>query len=220
MSELNEKARQSAKKAVATLGDDALYAITLVAPHLRKGVFWGFTTPKDLDIEALKGSGNIRALQISDAIIVEINPSYIVKAVQSIDPNLLKQQDVALMEQNMGEASAECTKYLLNLGIKTPGATQIIAIYSTNDVTTIAMKGNRYPAFRLNIEKAFELMARLGYEVEVNGSFIPAVKAAGMQNVLQSMKLSPTKTGIFMKIRSTADSKQLKEIKKQLTGRR
>lgn len=217
-SEVNAKAHESAKKAVESLSEGVIYAITMVAPHVRKGVFWGFTNVRDAKehYDSIKADQNVTAYKIKDSVIVEVNPSYLIQAVSYVDPNMFDNEAIQKMQNNMAEAVVEFQKFLINHGISSPMVESVIGVYSVNDVTTIAVKGKNFPAFRLNIDKALHLLARMGYEVNVGGRYVPAQSAFGSPAIWESMELAPTKTGVFLKVRSTYSPEQMKTIKKQL----
>ena len=69
--------------------------------------------------------------------------------------------------------------------------------------TSIAIKGVTYPAFRVNIANAVELLAKHGYSIGIkNVGFVPATSVVGnLQKVFDSMAISPTDTGVFIKIK-------------------
>lgn len=215
---LKAKANEAAKRAVSNLPEEALYAIGIVAPHVHKGAFWGFTDMKDIQkhYEALKSAKNTRAIKISNAVIVEVAPNYLISAVKAVDPNLFTNADLKRLESNMAEAMVEFRKWLVNNNINNPGQKTTVGIYSVNDVTTISYKGKNFPAFRLNAESALNILGQLGYKVEVNGNMVSTGQA--VSNLVQCMQLSPTKTGVFIQVQPTMSVEQAKEVRKQIRG--
>ena len=65
-----------------------------------------------------------------------------------------------------------------------------------------------------------QCLAKFGYQVKIDGSFIPAQDAMVSPKLWNNIKLSPTKTGAFITIRSSASKEQLMQIKKQLSGKK
>lgn len=218
---VNAKAHESARKAAESLSDGALYAICTVAKNIKNGAFWGFTDMKSAKehVDTIKNDPNIRVKRLGDSVVVEVSPQYLVQNIRSVDPNIFSKEDMDKMQSNMASAVVEFEKFLLNKGISKPGFGATIGIYSTNNVTNIAVKGVSFPAFRLNIEKTMQLLAKYGYQVKVGGSFMPAAEAMQSPKLWDSIKISPTKTGAFINIRSTASPEQLKSMKKQVEGR-
>lgn len=217
---VRSKADESAKRALENLSPSALYAISCVAPNVRNGAFWGFAKMRDVQehAEAIKADSNLVARKIgADDVIIEVNPSYLLQNIISVAPDVFTQQDINTMNQNMASAVVEFEKFIVNKGISTPGFGSTIGVYCTNKVTTIAYKGITYPAFRLSMDKALEIMARCGYAVKIGANFIPAAQAFGAGAALwQSARLAETKTGVFINVKSTYTPEQLKEVKKQL----
>lgn len=219
---VNAKASAAAKKAAATLSDGQLYAIASTAKNLKNGSFWGFVSKNDVmeHVNAIKSDPNMLIRSISDYAIVEVQPNYILSSISAVDPEIFDAKAVDKIKRNLASAVIEFEKYLVNKGISNPGHAATIGIYSTNNVSTIAYKGVTYPAFRLNLEDTLKILNQYGYEVKVNGQFIPVSKAVSIaQEVFNSLKLSPTKTGAFINIRSTRSPEQLKQAKKQLNAK-
>lgn len=216
------KANESAKKATENLSEGALYAICTVAKNIKNGAFWGFIDMQSAmeHAKTIKSDPNMSVRRIGDSVVVEVNPNYLVQSIRSVDPNIFSRDDLEKMKQNMATAVVEFEKFLLNKGISTPGFGATIGVYSTNNVTNIAYKGVNFPAFRLNIEKAMQCLAKFGYQVKIDGSFIPAQDAMVSPKLWNNIKLSPTKTGAFITIRSSASKEQLMQIKKQLSGKK
>lgn len=217
---LRRRADEAAKKAMESMTPGALFAFQLVAKNLKNGVFWGFTTMDNVRQHAddIRSDSNIRARKVGQKdCIVEVIPEYIFNNIVSILPDAFSPEDVRRMQENMGSATVEFEKFLINKGITNPGFGATIGIYSTNNVTSISYKGYAYPAFRLNMDMALNLLAQNGYAVKVGGTFTNAVNALNAQQQLwESTQLSPTKTGVFINIRSTYSAEQLKQRKAEM----
>lgn len=218
-----EKANELAKKALESMTPGALYAFQIVARNLKNGVFWGFTDIASVKQHAddIKSDKNIKARKISDRdCIIEVQPDYVMKNIVSVAPDAFSRQDLAKMQDNMGKAVVEFEKFLVNKGISQQGFSSTIGIYCTNNVTMIAHKGVSFPAFRLNMEMTLNILAECGYYVKVNGSFVSASEAMKRgQELWNSTMLSPTKTGVFINIKSGYSAAMLKELKKNLDAR-
>lgn len=215
-----DKATQAAHRAIASMSPGALYAFLVVAKNLKTGVFWGFTDIKSVQEHAsdIKGDPNVKVRKVGEKdCIVEIQPDYVINNIVNVAPESFSQQDLAKMQKNMGEAYVQFEKFLCNKGIAQEGFGSTIGIYCTNNVTAIAYKGIAFPAFRLNMEMTMNILAECGYMVKVEGQFVPAQQAMQMgEKLWKSTKFSPTKTGIFINIKSGLSSAQLKELKKQI----
>lgn len=218
--ELRAKADAYAAKALQSLPEGVIYTIVLVAKHLKNGVFWGFTTVDDVvkHEEAIRKDPNIVARKISARdCIIEISPNYIVQNLVSVGNDIFSKGDIDKMQSNMASAVVEFEKFLLNKGIQKEGFGSTIGIYCVNNVTTISYRGVSYPAFRLNMEKTLQLLSKYGYYVKVKGKFVPAIEAMRSGALMwDSAKLSPTKTGVFIDIKSSLPASELKKMKKTL----
>lgn len=219
----NDKATQLAHKAVEAMSPGALYAFVVVAKNLKTGVFWGFTDLNSVKehVNEIKSDPNLKVRKVGEKdCIVEVQPDYVLKNIVTVAPDAFSQQDLNKMQKNMGEAYVQFEKFLCNKGIAQEGFGSTIGIYSTNNVTSISYKGIAFPAFRLNMEMALNILAECGYLVKVGGQLVPAQQAMQMGEALwKSTKFSPTKTGIFINIKSGLSSAQLKEVKKCIDAR-
>lgn len=219
----DDKATALAKKALETMSPGALYAFTVVAKNLKTGVFWGFTDLNSIKehVSEIKSDQNLKVRKVSEKdCIVEVQPDYVLKNIVTVASDAFSQQDLAKMQKNMGEAVVAFEKFLYNKGIAQEGFGSTIGIYCVNNVTSISYKGMAFPAFRLNMEMTLNLLAECGYLIKVGGQFVPATQAMQAGEALwRSTKFSPTKTGIFINVKSGYTKDQLKEVKKRLDAK-
>lgn len=211
------QSREDAKKA-KSLPESTQFAIIKVLPNIRNGAFWGFTDRKAIEdrIEALKGDKNITARLLGNACLIEVSPAYMIQAVQAVNPSALSNQDVAMMSESRNKAVYELEHFLIRKGKVSGGFGGTIGIYCVNDVTTISYKGVTYPAFRVSMEQLLQYLAKYGYQIRVGNNFVPASQAGNAgQELWSSTKLSPTKTGIFVDIKSTYSPEQMKQLEQQ-----
>ena len=217
----NQRAYDAAKKAKC-LSPSLQYAIVTVLPNIVNGAFWGFTDIKGVHehLEAIKNSGNnIIARKLANDCLIEVQPNYLISAVQSIDSSMIRNEDLNIMLTRRTEAQVSLEKFLIAKG-KTVGKTGqhfggTIGIYCINDVTTITHKGVNYPAFRTNMVDTLMLLHKYGYMVQVGKNFVPADQAVNMGEALWgSAMVSPTKTGIFINIKSTKSIEEIKSLEK------
>ena len=217
----NKKALDSAKKA-KEFSPSVQYAITKVLPNIINGAFWGFTDLKDIQehIAAIKSDANITARKLGNACLLEVNPSFLLNAVVAIDPQAISQNDFAGIKKASNDAIIEFEKFLINRGKKEGGFAGVVGIYCVNDVTTITNKGVNYPAFRITMQKALEIMNQYGYVIRVGNTYMrPADAMNSGQALWDSTALSPTNTGVFINISSTLNPAQMKEVEKQFKAK-
>lgn len=193
------------------------FAIITALPNCTNGAFWGFTSMDDAKehIDVIKSDKNIVARQLGNACLIEVNPDYLYKACSVIDPSLMTQNDVAIMQKYMAEAAVSFEKFLYSKAEK-GGFGGMVAIYCTNDSNAITYKNVQYPAFRLNIGTVLQYLQKWGYMILVGGQYVaPNVASQAGQALFSSMQLSPTNTGVFITIRSTYSPEQIKQLKAQ-----
>lgn len=213
MAQVTGTARDYARKSM-NLPVSTQVAIVTVLPNIVNGAFWGFTSVKEMKeyAEELKKDSNIQLRRIGhDAVIVEVDPNYLISATKSVGNELINEKDLQCMKDYSSKAVVEFEKFLLNKGKK--GFAGLIGIYCTNDTTSITYKGTVYPAFRLPITKVLQLCNKFKYMVKVNGRWVApqdAMKAG--QALFDSMILSPTKTGVFLEIKSVATIDELRQL--------
>lgn len=223
--EVRSKANESAKKA-KQMSPSVQYAITTALPNISNGAFWGFTDLNGIKnhIDAIKADSNITARKLGNACLVEVNPTYLLQAVQIIDPNALTKKDMQEITKSISEAQIAFEKFLISKGKSSKktgkqfGGT--IGIYCTNDVTTITYRGTSYPAFRVSVGTALTLLATYGYSISINGQFVSASQAANAGDALwQSMVLAPTKTGVFIDIKANYTAEQYAQLEQQFKAK-
>ena len=205
-----------AKKA-KSLPDSTQFAIVTVLPNIANGAFWGFSSVEEVKgyADALKGDSNIQLRRVGKDVIVEVAPNYLISATASVGKELINQKDVDRMSDFSSKAVVEFEKFLLNKGKK--GFSGLVGIYCTNDTTTISYKGTSYPAFRLPIAKALQICNKFKYMIKVNGNWVaPSSAMESGQALFDSLIVSPTKTGVFMEIRSTASEAELKQMESMM----
>lgn len=210
------KAMESADKA-KKFPASTQFAIVTALPNIINGASWGFTSIENAveHTEAFKTDRNIIARKLGNACLVEVNPDYLIKAVNAIDPTLIRKEDIECMRKGSMTAIASFEKYLYTKGASKAGA-NYVGIYCVNDTPSIIYKEIQYPAFRINMRTFLELCAKWGYEIGTsNGKFITAAQADQLgASMFSNFILSPTNTGVFASIRGTYSADQIEAIKK------
>ena len=211
---VDARARESAKKA-QKLPASVQYAIVQVLPNILNGAFWGFTDMASIKThyDVLAQDKNITPRKLGDnTCLLEVNPAYIIKAIQMVDNQAVTEADLNNMQKSMAEAKIDFEKFLIKMG-KKGNFGGAIGIYCTNDTTTIRNKGNAYPAFRLSMGDVLSRLATYGYTIQVGGNFItPQQAMQSGQALWDSVVLSPTKTGLFINIKSTLSVEQYNQL--------
>lgn len=193
------------------------FAIVTVLPNIANGAFWGFSSVNDAKkhAEELKKDENIQLRRVGNDVIVEVTPDYLLKATASVGQELITQKDVSRMTEFSAKAIVEFEKFLISRGKK--GFSGMVGIYCTNDTTSISYKGTSYPAFRLPLAKALQICNKFKYMVKVKNAWVaPQQAMASGQDLFDSLIVSPTKTGVFIEIHSTATAEEMKQYEARM----
>lgn len=212
----NDISRDYAKKA-KNLPASVQFAIVTVLPNIANGAFWGFSTVAEAKkfSEELKKDSNIQLRKIGNNVLVEVAPNYLMSATASIDPTLVTEREVNIMNEYSAKAVVEFEKFLISKGKKSFSG--LVGIYCTNDTTNISYKGTSYPAFRLPISKVLQICNKFKYMVKVGGQWVsPQAAMSTGQKLFDSLIVSPTKTGVFLEIHSTASLEEIKQFEKMM----
>lgn len=216
-----QRARDCARKA-KQMSPSVQYAIVTVLRNISNGAFWGFTTMKDIEehIEVLKQEQNIKARKLGNACLLEINPSFMIQSMQMIDPTSITNKDLDIIQTAMSDAEMAFEKFLINKGLKLGKMGEqfsgTIGIYCVNNTETINYRGTIFPAFRITMDTALRLLGAYGYEIQVGARYMPTQQASSAGQILwDSMKLAPTKTGVFIDVRCRLTPDEMKMKQKQ-----
>ena len=211
---IKAKSEENAKKA-KQLPPSTQYAIVTVMPNILNGAFWGFDDVKNVQehYDALKDDKNIICRKIGDKALIEVKPDYLLNVIKLIDADAIRQSDLEEIMRSQSKAHIDFERFLIRKGKSKEGFGGAVGIYCTNDTTEIRFQGVNYPAFRLGIIETLGYLANYNYMIGVGKQFIPAKDAfnAG-QNLWNSMKISPTETGVFINIKYAGTPDQMKQM--------
>jgi hypothetical protein len=195
------------------------YVFSRILPNTIKGCFYGFIQTEEIieDLAELDQNNNIGIHNMGNYSVIEVNPPYLINAVNSVNPNTFCQGDIDVITKEMANAVVEFEKFLVTKGKANEGFKSTIAIYSTNKSPTIMYNNTNYPAFRLSLAKALAILKLMGYSVNIGNSYVPIDVAISNINALwDSLKLSPIKNGIFLNIKCTLTTEQMKQKELEL----
>ena len=213
-------AQQSAKNAEA-LPAGLQYAITVALPNCINGAFWGFADEKAVlkRADAIKQDKNIRVYKLENACLVEVNPDYLIKTIQSIGATtLLTKEDITKMQKHRVESEQAFIKMLVTKGASTPNFSTKVGIYCVNDTTAITHNGVSYPAFTIDIGAFLNDCSKYNYAVNVEGKWLTPNEASNYGGkIFNSFILSPTWTGVFAEIKAMGSPDWYKEVKRSFS---
>lgn len=161
----------------------------------------GFATLEDVKdrYEEIIKDKNIIARKVGNGCILEASPDYLLKTTDMIQKGLVTQKDVEKMKKMMAEAYVGFEKFLKS---KKSAEFDRVGIYCINSSTAITIKGINYPAFRVSLSTALQLLAKANMKVGLKGvGLVPATQLLNApQKVYESIMISPTNTGAFLRI--------------------
>ncbi len=195
------------------------YVLSRILPNTIKGCFYGFIQTAEIaeDMAELQGNPNISVQSMDNYSIVEVNPPYMINTMNEIASNTFYKGDVDVITQEMANAVVEFEKFLVQKGKTIDNFKGTIAIYSTNKSPSLMYNNTNYPAFRLNLLKALQILKLQGYEIQLGNAFVPVdVAVANQSDLVRSLKLSPVKNGVFMNVRCALSKEQMKQKEVEL----
>lgn len=199
----NSDAYNKVGKVAQNLPKSTQFAIVTCLSNIAYGANWGFASmDKVRDFyEELKKDSNLGVKRINGGFIVEVNPNYILKAADIVAKGVVKQKDIDTMKRKSAEGYTALEKFLKSKSKKP--FESVIGIYCTNATTSISYKGVQYPSFRVNLINALKLFGQYGFQINIKKvGYVPAnVAVNSPAQIYQSMLLSPTNTGVLIRIR-------------------
>lgn len=211
------RARELGKKAVE-MPESVQFSIVKVLPNICNGAFWGFTHVSECMkyVNALKGDKNIILRRLSDGknVLIEVNPDFLIQSTRMIAPDLITNEDITEMRRGMTSGYACFEKFLMQKADK--NFNDLVGVYCTNDCSAITYKGVNYPAFRVDIRTALQLMNKWGYYFIADGKPVTPSQAMGLGvKLFSNLIMSPTNTGVFMRVASSFSSEKVKQLKQE-----
>ena len=216
MSNLTDKDFEMQGKRASNFPLSTQFALIKALPNCSNGAFWGFTNIKEIKdfgvAKELMTDKNLKVKQLdNDAVIIEVLPNYLISAIKMVDPNLFNDKVGNNMQSKMVEAEAQFEKWLASHADNYKG---LLGIYCTNETTTITYNNKSYPAFRVNETTVLNLLNKWHYIMLDKDNKPYAPKTVKENNAFFKMShLSPTLTGIFIKVASTLTPEQAKEYR-------
>lgn len=198
-----------------SLPDSVQFALAKCIGNTPYGAFWGFAQMgevkdyysalvKDKNVIARKIAYNVEYKGKKESVgacLIEVHPDYILKAMSVLDKNAVTPKDIAKIKDKMAEAQASFTKFLMSKAKKERGYQGIIGIYCTNLVTSIVLNGVQYPAFRVNLQMAFQSLEENNFGIYLGKTLVKPSQIKNINEVYQYLILSPSQTGVFVKIK-------------------
>lgn len=198
------------------LNNSVRFAIAEILPNILNGCFWGFTNVETIKEhrKAIEAEDRLVARKIAgDAVLLEVEPKLLIESIQQIDKNAFTVEDARNVKEAQDVAKFEFERFLIIKGKKEEPYTGIVGIYCTNKVTCITLGKTQHRAFRLNMRQVLDMLSRYNYLINVKGTYMEPYEAAEHEEDLwESVKLSPSNTGLFINIKYNGTVEQAKEL--------
>lgn len=214
-------------KRAQSLPESVQFALITCLPNVPLGACWGFSTDKKAlpYVSALSTDKNVIARRVQGGILVEVLPDYILRAITAVDPSLLTPQDINKMKESLADTYAKFEKWLGSSN-RHMGEEVVLGIYCTNEVSSIKYKNTSVPAFRINLVNALALLEKYGFAVAFTGTdgkqtkfMYPRAAMNNLNAAYGGLMLSPTGTGVFIKVKKIQETGAGKKPKAQGTAR-
>ena len=216
--EVRTKADLAQKKA-HILNNSVRFAIAEILPNTLNGCFWGFTDVETLKAhkKAIEDEDRLIARKIAgDAVLLEVEPKLLIESVQQIDKNAFTVEDANNIKDAQAGAKYEFERFLIIKGKKEETYNGTIGIYCINKVTSITLGKTQHRAFRLNMKQVLDMLSRYNYLINIKGTYMePSEAVEHEKDLWESVKLSPSKTGLFINIKYNGTREEMLSFEKQ-----
>lgn len=210
---VEEQAKESLK-----LEEGEQVVLMTILPNIINGAFWGFTK---LDVlaknhEELLNNKDIKIVRIQkDDIVIEADPDYFIKLLQGVDTEIFTESDFNSMLIGTSKARKELERFLLRRGKeKYEGK---LGLYCINNLPLVTSEGITYPAFRVSLLSAVDILHKYGFMVKVGETWVkPREIFESTGDLFDSLDLSQGKTGVFIEVKCVASEDYLKKVENQM----
>lgn len=178
------------------------FAIVETLKNIPYGANWGLVLQEDIKpyVEELKNDKNLWVFPVAGGYVVGVSRSYLFSAVKAIDASMVTDADIKNFQDKAKQGVDAFDKFLTSR--KGAGET-LIGIFCTNLVTSIRHANADYPSFRVDLMTSLQMLAKYGYLVfkKQGGWTSPEALYRNPNELFDSLLMSPTLTGVFMKIK-------------------
>lgn len=185
------------------------FAIVNCMPNLPYGASWGLCRMEEVKVgdrlKEIKSDKNLFAMPVNDGVILQVVKGYLESICNSVCKGLISTQDLETMNKMQKTAFTVFDNFLAKKVGKNKSFSELIGIYCTNMVPNIRYKDVDYPAFRVDLTTALQLLHKYGVDVQVGEMYVSALEASAIIQkdpirISKSLVMSPTMTGVFIKI--------------------
>lgn len=209
------------------LSEGAKLAIMLCSSAFHYGGAWGFLRStkenfRECIEEFRKEHQNVRLFKVSNGALIHANENFLANAVNALLPGAIT-QDFA--QKAIKRRQAETERFIKFVQNVLDGKEQVtkkngiyelqLGVYSINETNSIRLNGVEYPAYKLTLFEALDIIDKLSKQqnlvsevyavTEDNQRVFAPVFAAmtnskGVQAVYRGLSISETDTGVFVTV--------------------
>lgn len=202
----SEQELQQMAKVLQKLPESTQFAICRCLPNLPYGANWGICETEDVKerLEFLRKDRNLFVLPVVNGCVLQVARGYLETACNSTLGDLVKQKDIVYMNEMAKKAEVALRKFIESKK-KKGGYSGMLGIYCTNITSNIRYKDVDYPAFRMDLQSALTVLQQYGCGVVIEGELqqpanVLSLITSNPKSVSKSLIMSPTKTGVFIKV--------------------
>lgn len=223
-----KKIEQAISGRVDNLSEGAKLAIGMCTAAFHYGGAWGFLrSNKPMfreQIEAFREEHkNIRLYKVSNGALIHANEAFLANAVNALLPNAIGNGFAAKAVSRRQTETERFIKYISNtlegksphVSVKNGFYELQLGVYSVNETHSIRLNGVEYPAYKLTLHEALNIVDGLSKERNLQSEvfavtdsgdrvFAPIFDAMtnskGVQAVYRGLTISETDTGVFVTI--------------------
>lgn len=200
-------------QALQQLPAEVQFAIVHCMPNVAYGANWGLCRTEDIKkvLPEIRANSNLFAMPVrGKGAILQILDGYLETMVSSALRGIITQKDIISMREKQARAVEDLEKYFKKLNKKGDRGVKTVGIFCTNLTPNIRFNDVDYPAFRVDFNMFLQALSIYGYGVVLtdgeNKSLVePTQFSAFLQSnpelVSKSLLMSPTSTGVFIKIK-------------------
>lgn len=198
-------------KRLQQLPPEVQCAVVHCIPNTAYGASWGLCSVESIKdyLPYIKNNANMLAYRIKGGIILQVDGNYLLSLADNACKGIIDSEMIKRMIGRQAKATDDIKAYFRKLAKNEDGKVKTVGLYCTNLTPNIRYNDVDYPSFRVDIMQFLGALQNSGYGVvqTVNGEskvIVPETLARSlspMKDLSSVLLMSPTKTGVFAKIR-------------------
>lgn len=187
-------------------------AVVHCLPNIAYGAHWGLCKVEEVkdNLAEIKEDKNLFVLPVSQGVVLQVNEGYLEYICNEVCRGIVDAEDYKKMLAMKEKALNDFDKYIASSLKPAKGVHKTyVGIYCINKLTNIRYDNVDYPAFRVNLSDALNIIGAYGVAVGIGDFKVSAQDVINALNgndiarkkaISKSLILSPTGTGVFLPI--------------------